>query len=115
MTQQHFETEDIRLDAERDPNVFPHKQGIMARAAVTLIGEGAWAQALNKARAYFAKQGLIGWQIDDGNTLIDVVPMPQEYSGEFGYRITFAAFTGGQMKAIKILFPYSQLRNRKPQ
>lgn len=106
-----YDGETIKLDAEReDPKPTHGACRIMHAAFVHHVGEGAWQSSLNKARTFFATKGVLGWFPDDGNILLDIVPCPAPHLGEWGYRLTFASVIGGQVNAIKVIFPFSELK-----
>jgi hypothetical protein len=108
-TSKHHTEAEIKQEASgNDPKPLPDSLKIMAAAAISLIGEGAWSTSLRKARTYFAKEGLLGWNITDENVLMDVVPMPKPYRG-WGFRLTFAAIKGDKAYTIKLLFPHTEL------
>ncbi len=109
MTAKHHDSETIKQESVgNDPKPLPNSLKIMASAAISILGEEAWVGAYNKARGYFASQGLIGWNITDENVLMDVVPMPKPYRG-WGFRLTFAAIKDSKCYTIKLLFPKSEM------
>jgi hypothetical protein len=105
----HFDTNAVAHHAERDALPQVGTLSIMARAAAATIGQERWLQAINKARGYFASKGVIGWVPDDATTLLDVCPLPEPYTGQWGYRLSFACQKGKEVLVIKQFTPAQEL------
>jgi hypothetical protein len=110
MSTADFDTEAIKHHVDRDALPVVGTLSIMARAAHDTIGAERWQGALNKARGYFASKGIIGWRPDDATTLMDVIPLPDPYVGQWGYRLQFAHMSGKEVHVMKLLFPYQEIR-----
>lgn len=109
MNRAHFDTAAVAHHADRDALPAVGTLSIMARAASATIGSERWIQAIAKARSYFASRGVIGWLPDDATTLLDVCPLPEPYTGRWGYRLTFACQKGQEVLVIKQFTPASEL------
>jgi hypothetical protein len=109
MSTADFDTDAIKHHAERDALPVAGTLSIMARAACDTIGAERWQNALNKAWGIFASKGVIGWRPDDAATLMDVIPLPDPYVGQWGYRLQFAHQVGKEMHVVKIIIPYSEI------
>lgn len=109
MSQASYDTNAVAHHADRDALPQVGTLAIMARAAAATIGQERWHQAINKARGFFASKGVLGWKPDDATTLLDVVPLPEPYNGQWGYRLTFGCQKGKEMLVIKQFTPAAEL------
>ncbi len=64
---------------------------VMKAFMVDAFGSSYLDSVSRKCREEFAKGGVLGWKPNDGNTVIDVSPMPDPWRGQWGFRIRFAA------------------------
>lgn len=84
----------------------------MARAAIHHLGEVYWSEVIRRARSEMAKAGFLGWQPEDGNCLIDIVPFggKGKYAKSWAYRIRFAGTKpGGDVHVVEFVMPEDEV------
>jgi len=73
--------EDQRLRAS-----LPITAGTMAQAIRNLCGADWLERVEASARQEFAKTGYLGWKMLDTNVFFDIVPMPEPWREQWGFR-----------------------------
>ena len=64
---------------------------VMKSFILDVFGDAYLDKVARKCREEFAKGGVLGWNPNDANTVVDVSPMPPPWVGQWGFRIRFAA------------------------
>ena len=92
----------------------PITAGVMIKALKEICG-AAWLEGCEeRARQEMAKRGVLGWQMLDTNVLLDVVPMPQPWVGQWGYRLKCAHIErGGDVHVAEFYLPQCELPSWK--
>lgn len=92
----------------------PMTGGAMIAAIRELCG-AAWLEGCEtRTKAEFAKKGVFGWQLIDTNVILDVVPMPNPWVGQWGFRLKTANISpGGQVEVCEFYLPQSEIATMK--
>jgi hypothetical protein len=86
---------------------------VMRAFMVDRFGEAYVTKLIRAAKESFVKQAIFGWEPDDGNTVVDVSPMPDPWRGQWGYRIRFCAVRSDDDITISQFYvPSSALKKR---
>lgn len=88
----------------------PLTAGVMARAVKELCGAYFLEGCEQRSKLEFAKKGLLGWELKDTNILLDIIPMPEPWIGQWGYRLKIAEVQlSGDVHVCEFYMPQSEI------